>query len=99
MKRIIALLALMLFSLVGMNTAEAQELNRSKDRPEAIAKEQVAELTPTLGLNGEQQRTLFRVLVKNETSKKKGEEYDLDAEMKKALSPEQYKKWLSLKDN
>ena len=81
-------------------TFTVQDAN-AQQRPEEVAKIKVAELSQTLELNGEQQRSLWRVLVKKESAiSKAGEstqeiEATFDKEIKEILTPEQYKRYLS----
>ncbi len=115
MKKIIKVVAFSFVMLLGMSTMSAQELSQNQDRPEVVAKQQVAALNQVLGLNGDQQRAVFRALVSKESNyrknvsgkdlnnatvlaNKKKYDADLDAAMKKALTKDQYSKWLSLKE-
>jgi len=65
MKKLLSVLAFAFVMVLSVQNATAQE------RPEAVAKTQVAELSTELGLNGDQQRTLFRALVANEINYRK----------------------------
>ena len=113
MKKFITAIALGCFVLFGMNTVTAQSLSQDGQRPEAIAKQTVANMSSELGLSGDQQRTLFRVYVQKEVNYNKGvlgkdqksatviaekkkHDAQLAAGVKKALTPEQYKKWLAM---
>lgn len=115
MKKIVTKIAFALFMLIGMQAVSAQSLSQNQDRPEVIAKKTVAELSQTLDLNGDQQRTLFRAYVSRISNYRKEVESKpstnagvteakrkIDAafkeSVKKALSEEQYKKWLTLQD-
>ena len=99
MKRSIWILSFTLMLLGGINTLSAQELKRSEDRPEVVAKAKVSKLSQTLDLTGDQQRTIFRAMVKHEKAQSQGEDYDLEAVMKKTLTPEQFEKWKKMTDN
>ncbi len=114
MKKFITGIALACFVLLGMNTMTAQSLSQDAQRPEAIAKQKVADISEDLGLSGEQQRTLFRAYVQKEVNyskhvtgkdlksaaviaEKKKHDDQLDAAVKKVLTPAQYKKWQGMK--
>ena len=99
MKNSIWILSISLLLLGGTTAVNAQELKRSSDRPEVIAKEQVKNLSQTLDLTGDQQRSLFRALVKHEKATAQGEKSDLEAIMKKNLTAEQFDRWKKTKDN
>ncbi|PQB05016.1 hypothetical protein [Aureitalea marina] len=99
MKRSIWILSFALLLLGGMNTLSAQDLKRSQDRPEVVAKAKVSELSQTLDLTGDQQRTIFRAMVKYEKARSQEENYDLEAVMKKTLTAEQFDQWKKMKDN
>ncbi|MGK0427640.1 MAG: hypothetical protein ACJAUR_001754 [Ulvibacter sp.] len=71
MKNVITVIAFTLVTLLGINSAVAQGLTQDADRPEVIAKTKTADLSETLQLNGDQQRSVFRALVANEVSYKK----------------------------
>ena len=71
MKKIITVIAFAFVMLFGVNTTVAQGLTQDTDRPEVIAKKKTANLSETLGLNGDQQRAVFRSLVANEVNYKK----------------------------
>lgn len=62
MKKLIALIAV-LFAIAF----NAQEVN-AQQKPEDIAKMKTAELSEVLELNGDQQRALWRALVKKESA-------------------------------
>ena len=108
MKNLFKVIAFSFVLLAGMNTMNAQSLKQDKERPETKAKMEVAELSKSLDLSGEQQRTIFRALVtrqaaykKHVTGKtpseslaqKKKIDNTLDETMKKALTKAQYDKW------
>lgn len=112
MKKFITGIALACFLVLGMNTATAQSLSQDGQRPEAIAKQKVSDISADLGLSGEQQRTLFRAYVQKEVgynksvtgkdqksaavlAEKKKYDNQLSDAVKKALTTEQYKKWLN----
>lgn len=93
MKKIITLLL-----VVCAFTFTVQDTN-AQQRPEEVAKIKVAELSQILDLSGEQQRSLWRVLVKKESaiSKEGKSTQDIvttfDNEIKEVLTPEQYTKY------
>lgn len=95
MKKLITLLLVAFAFMFSVQDANAQQ------RPEEIAKVKVAELSQTLELNGEQQRALWRVLVKKESAVAKAGastkeiEATFDKEIKEVLTPEQYKQYLA----
>lgn len=62
MKKLIALLVVVFALALSTQDANAQQ------RPEDAAKIQVAALSETLELNGDDQRALFRVFVKKEAA-------------------------------
>jgi len=68
MKKFITSISLVCFVLLGMNTMTAQSLSQDAKKPEAIAKEKVADISAKLGLSGDQQRTLFRAYVQKEVN-------------------------------
>ncbi len=110
MKNIFKVIALSFALFLGMNTANAQSLKQDQDRPEVVAKKQTADLSEALELNGDQQRSLFRALVHHKaghkrlagktdsasTAEKKKLDEELQTAMKKILTDEQYKTWLTL---
>lgn len=113
MKNLIKIIAIAFIMGLGVNTASAQGLTQDGERPEVVAKKKTSDLTETLGLNGDQERAVFRALVSKEVGYKKqvngkdtnsasvkGAKQKIDtsfkASMKKALTAEQFKKWLSL---
>ncbi len=71
MKNLLSVLAVSCIMLLGMGNATAQNLSQDQDRPEVIAKTKVAELSPKLDLNGDQQRSLFRAYTAHESNYKK----------------------------
>lgn len=93
MKKFITLLLIAFAFTFNIQDANAQQ------RPEEVAKIKVAELSQTLDLSGEQQRSLWRVLVKKESaiSKAGGSTQEIEAtfnkEIKEVLTPEQYTKY------
>lgn len=113
MKKFITGIALVCFVVLGMNTATAQSLSQDGQRPEAIAKQKVSDISVALGLSGEQQRALFRAYVQKEVgytksvtgkdqksaaviAEKKKYDNQLSDAVKKALTPEQFKKWQAM---
>jgi len=95
MKKLITLLLIAFAFTFSIQDANAQQ------RPEEVAKLKVAELSQSLDLTGDQQRSLWRVLVKKESAiAKAGEstkeiEATFDKEIKEVLTPEQYQKYLT----
>lgn len=71
MKNIVNKIIVVFFLFFGMNFIYAQGLEVSNDRPEAIAKQQVALIVEQIELTGDQQRALFRAYVKREVGIKK----------------------------
>ena len=71
MKNLLSILALAVVMMLGMGTASAQSLNQDQDRPEVIAKAQVADLSGKLDLTGDQQRSLFRAYTAHASNMKK----------------------------
>ena len=71
MKKLIAVFAVAVTMLLGVQTTSAQQLSQDKSRPEVIAKAETAKLTESLNLNGEQSRTVFRALVAKEVGYQK----------------------------
>lgn len=71
MKQLITVFAFAITMLLGVQTTSAQSLSQDKSRPEVIAKAETAKLTESLGLNGDQSRTVFRALVAKEVGYQK----------------------------
>jgi len=71
MKNLLTVIAFAFVMLFGIQNSAAQELSQDQDRPEVIAKTQVAKLTQDLGLTGDQSRNIFRALVAKEVNYKK----------------------------
>jgi len=71
MKNLLTIFAFAFVMMFGIQNSFAQELSQNQDRPEVIAKAQVAELTQVLGLTGDQSRTIYRALVAKEVNYKK----------------------------
>jgi hypothetical protein len=71
MKNLLSVLAVSCVMLFGMSSITAQDLSQDQDRPEVIAKTKVADLSPKLSLNGDQQRSLFRAYTAYESNFKK----------------------------
>ncbi|HPF12257.1 MAG TPA: hypothetical protein PKW08_06880 [Flavobacteriaceae bacterium] len=116
MKNLFKIIAFSFVMFLGMSTMSGQTLKQDQNSPEVIAKQKTADLSDKLGLNGDQQRAVFRALVVKENSYAKDingkdlsnanvmaakKKYDatLDENMKKALTEEQYKRWLTIKDD
>jgi hypothetical protein len=115
MKNLIKIIAIASVFVLGIQNTTAQSLTADQDRPEVIAKQKTAELSQELGLDGNQQRYIFRALTANEVNTRKSingkdlndpkvaadkKKFDtsLDRAMKKTLTPEQYKKWLTMEN-
>lgn len=71
MKNLLTVIAFAFVMMFGIQNSAAQELSQNQDRPEVIAKTQVAKLTQDLGLTGDQSRTIYRALVAKEVNYKK----------------------------
>lgn len=71
MKNLLTVLAFAATMLFGTQMVSAQSLSQDNNRPEVIAKEKTSELSQELGLNGDQQRAVFRALVSKEVSLQK----------------------------
>ncbi|GHC56666.1 hypothetical protein [Ulvibacter litoralis] len=71
MKNFIKVIAFAFVMVLGANSAVAQSLSQNEDRPEVIAKKHTELLVDKLGLDGDQQRTVFRALVSKEINYKK----------------------------
>ena len=114
MKNIFSLVVIASFILFSSQSIYAQSLKQNQDRPEVEANNELQILTNELDLNDIQRRTLFRALVTKEVSFRKSEldknkatmttdqkkaNDDFDSQMKKALDPEQYKKWKNKLNN
>ncbi len=113
MKNLLKVVAVAFVMLFGISTMNAQGLTQDQDRPEVVAKKMADHYSKQLGLNGDQQRALFRAYTAKEaayrkhvtgkdltdptvTANKKKYDKALYASVKKALTDEQYKKWLEL---
>ena len=71
MKQLITVFVFAITMLLGVQTTSAQSLSQDKSRPEVIAKAETAKLTESLGLSGDQGRTVFRALVAKEVGYQK----------------------------
>ena len=71
MKNILKIVTVSFVMLLGMSTMNAQNLKQESDKPEVIAKQKTSDLTKTLDLTGDQQRSVFRALVILESNTKK----------------------------
>lgn len=108
MKNLFSIIAFAFVMMLSVQNVSAQSVSQNQDRPEVIAKTQLLDLSNQLELTGEQNRTLYRALVTKEVSlrksgldenkvtmtadKKKANEVFF-SQMKKTLTPEQFKKW------
>jgi len=68
MKNLLTVIAFAFVMMFGIQNSTAQELSQNQDKPEVIAKTQVAKLTTDLGLTGDQSRNIFRALVAKEVN-------------------------------
>lgn len=68
MKNIFKTLCFIAFVFIGTTSIEAQTLKQDANTPEAAAKKTTESLTSTLGLNGDQQRSVFRALMVKESN-------------------------------
>ena len=108
MKNLFSIIAFACVIMFSLHTVSAQNVSQNQDRPEVIAKTQLLELSNSLDLTGEQNRTLYRALVTQEVSLRKSNLDENKAtsvadkekankvfydQMKKTLTPEQFKKW------
>lgn len=71
MKKYMTFLIFTIIMGLGIQSSFGQQLSQNEDRPEAIAKQQVKEMSKTLNLTDDQQRTLFRAMVTKEVAYKK----------------------------
>lgn len=71
MKNIFKIIAVAFIMVLGMQNASAQSLSEDGSRPEVKAKAETSKLSTALGLNGDQQRTVFRALVAKEVGYQK----------------------------
>ncbi len=71
MKNLFKIIAFSFVMVLGVNNVEAQTLTQDTDRPEVVAKQKTAELSETLNLSGDQQRSVFRAMVANEVNYRK----------------------------
>ena len=74
MKRFFQLVLLVVAFGFASQGAQAQTLTESPDKPDVVAKAEVAKLTNTLKLTDEQERTLFRVFLAKEVNYRKNVE-------------------------
>lgn len=71
MKNTLKIIAVSFVMLLGIGTMNAQTLKQGSDKPEVIAKQKTAQISKALELSGDQQRTIFRAFVINESNTKK----------------------------
>ncbi len=71
MKNLFTVIAFAFVMLFVVQNASAQSLSEDANRPEVIAKAEVAKLTTALDLTGDQGRAIFRSLVANEVNYQK----------------------------
>ena len=108
MKNLFSIIAFAFVIMLSTSNINAQSISQNQDRPEVVAKTQLLELSNQLELTGDQNRTLYRALVTQEVSLRKSELDENKAtmtadkkkanevfsgQMKKTLTPEQFKKW------
>ncbi len=71
MKKLLSVIAFAFVIMFSAQNSTAQSLKQDQDRPEVVAKTQVAELTKQLDLTGDQSRTLYRAFVSKEVNYRK----------------------------
>lgn len=71
MKRILQLVLLVVAFGFASQGAQAQTLTESADKPDVVAKAEVAKLDAALNLTDEQERTLFRIFLAKEVNYRK----------------------------
>lgn len=71
MKRFFKLALIALVFGLGSQSIQAQTLSESADKPDVVAKAELAKLDKALDLSDEQERTLFRVLLAKEVDYRK----------------------------
>ncbi len=71
MKKFLSVVAFAFIIALGGQTMQAQSLSQNGNRPEAVAKIQLAELDKSLDFTAEQERSLFRALVQKEVNYKR----------------------------
>lgn len=68
MKNVFKILAVAFVMVLGMGTMNAQTLKQDQASPEVVAKKQTETLSQALGLDGDQQRAVFRAIVVKESN-------------------------------
>lgn len=71
MKNVLKIALFSLAMVLGMNTMSAQALKQNQNSAEVTAKQETAELSSQLGLNGDQQRAVYRAIVVKENNFRK----------------------------
>jgi len=71
MKKLLSIIAFAFVMILSTQSITAQSLSQNQNKPEVVAKAQVAELTKQLGLSGDQSRTLYRAFVAKEVNYRK----------------------------
>ncbi|EDM43614.1 hypothetical protein SCB49_08488 [unidentified eubacterium SCB49] len=71
MKKFLSVIAFAFIFALGSQSVNAQSLSQNGNRPEAIAKIQLAELDKSLDFTADQERTLFRAFVQKEVNYKR----------------------------
>ncbi len=71
MKNLLTVITFAVVMTFSTQNISAQSLTQDQDRPEVVAKAQVAELTNQLNLTGDQGRTLYRAYVAKEVNYRK----------------------------
>jgi len=111
MKKYISLFSFIALFFVGIQQSSAQDKSISKESPEAIAKKKTYEMNNLLVLTGEQQGSVYKVLVDAENNiaalnesesnittiqKNKAVIYDLvNSRLKGILTPEQLRTYMA----
>jgi|TARA_R100001132_G_C3246136_1_gene75020 predicted ATP-grasp superfamily ATP-dependent carboligase len=68
MKNLFKIVTFSFVMLLGMGSMTAQTLKQDQNTPEVIAKQKTEKLSEALGLNGDQQRAVYRALVVKENN-------------------------------
>jgi len=71
MKNLLSIIAFAFVMILSTQSISAQSLSQDQNKPEVVAKAQVAELTQQLNLTGDQSRTLYRAFVSKEVNYRK----------------------------
>jgi len=111
MKKYISLFSFIALFFVGIQQSSAQDKSERKEYPEAIAKKKTYEMHQLVELSGEQQGSVYKVLVDAEQNiaalnesgsdivtiqKSKAAIYDLvDSRLRDILSPDQLRTYMA----